>query len=146
MMSDIPPMLQDRLKPLFFKKDDYAEKLCRNGKEIRRVQLELMSGTSKETLLRSQRLIEETAYLTAKLRALEREIDGVLTQEMLFTACCPEGGASAEAGGRRSRQPQPRRSEPIGSPLAEQVDRLATKSLICDQVEGNMRVEEKAEG
>ena len=98
MMSDIPPTLQDRLKPLFIKKDDYAEKLCRNGKEIRRVQLELMKpeGASKETLLRSQRLIEETAYLTAKLRALDREIDGVLTQEMLMTAGCPEGAASAE--------------------------------------------------
>ncbi|MPL90313.1 hypothetical protein SDC9_36361 [bioreactor metagenome] len=28
---------------------------------------------------------------------------------------------------------------PLG-PLAEQVDRLATKSLICDQVEGNLRL------
>ena len=128
------------------KKDDYSEKLCRNGKEIRKVQLELMKagrtlkaddlsranrrfatagcpegaasaeagwtrsgrpqpskalpcdqicdlrpgqpqgseGASKETLLRSQRLIDETAYLTAKLRALEREIDGILTQEILI--------------------------------------------------------------
>jgi hypothetical protein len=64
MMSDIPPTLQDRLKPLFIKKDDYAEKLCRNGKEIRRVQLELMKpeGASKETLLRSQRLIDEVGW------------------------------------------------------------------------------------
>ncbi|MCK9335844.1 MAG: hypothetical protein M0Q99_11105 [Candidatus Cloacimonetes bacterium] len=121
MMSDIPPTLQDRLKPLFFQKDVYADKLCQTGKDIRRVQLELMKrgepqgslsaeagtfrslsearlseaktcdqifdlrpdGPSKETLLRSQRLIDETKYLTAKLRALEREIDGVLTQEML---------------------------------------------------------------
>jgi hypothetical protein len=83
MMSDIPPTLQDRLKPLFFQKDMYADKLCQTGKDIRRVQLELMAGPSKETLLRSQRLIDETKYLTAKLRALEREIDGVLTQEML---------------------------------------------------------------
>ena len=83
MMSDIPPTMQDRLKPLFFQKDMYADKLCQTGKDIRRVQLELMAGPSKETLLRSQRLIDETKYLTAKLRALEREIDGVLTQEML---------------------------------------------------------------
>ena len=102
MMSDIPPTMQDRLKPLFFQKDMYADKLCQTGKDIRRVQLELMKrgepqgspsaeqifdlrpdGASKETLLRSQRLIDETKYLTAKLRALEREIDGVLTQEML---------------------------------------------------------------
>jgi len=73
-------------------------------------------------------MIEETAYLTAKLRALEQEIERVLTQEVLVKAGCPEGAASAEAGGRRSRQPQ------------------LSKSLICDQVEGNLRVEEKAEG
>ena len=97
MMSDIPPTLQEQLKPLFFKKDGYSDMLCRNGKEIRKVQLELMSGPSKETLLRSQRLIDEVKYLTAKLRALDREIDGVLTQEMLVTAGCPEGAASAEA-------------------------------------------------
>jgi len=42
MMSDIPPTLQDRLKPLFFQKDMYADKLCQTGKDIRRVQLELM--------------------------------------------------------------------------------------------------------
>jgi hypothetical protein len=123
MMSDIPPTLQEQLKPLFFKKDGYSDMLCRNGKEIRKMQLELMKrgepqgspsaeagtfrslsgarlseaktceqifdlrleGPSKETLLRSQWLIEETGHLTAKLRALEREIDGVLTQEMLVT-------------------------------------------------------------
>ena len=121
MMNDIPPTLQEQLAPLFFKKDVYSGKLCEKGKEIRRLQLELMKrgepqgspsaeagtfrslsgarlseaktcdqifdlrqeGASKETLLRSQRLIEETTYLTAKLRALEREIDGVLTQELL---------------------------------------------------------------
>ena len=62
MMSDIPPTLQDRLKPLFFQKDMYADKLCQTGKDIRRVQLELMktAGASKETLLRSQRLIDGT--------------------------------------------------------------------------------------
>ena len=124
MMSDIPPTLQDRLKPLFFKKDVYSDKLCANGKEIRKIRLELMKrgepqgspsaeagtfrslsgarlseaktcdqifdlrleGASKETLLRSQRLIDETTYLTAKLRTLEQEIDGVLTQEILVTA------------------------------------------------------------
>jgi len=97
-MSDIPPTLQEQLKPLFFKKDGYSEMLCRNGKEIRKVQLELMKVEQPpgELLRRSQRLIEETGYLTAKLRALEREIDGVLTQEMLVTAGCPEGAASAE--------------------------------------------------
>jgi len=86
MMSDIPPTLQEQLKPLFLKKDDYSEKLCRNGKEIRKVQLELIKqGEPPAELLRhSQRLIDETAYLTAKLRALEREI----------------------AGWRRSRRPQ----------------------------------------
>ncbi len=104
MMNDIPLTLQEQLTPLFFKKDVYSGKLCEKGKEIRRLQLELMKrgepqgspsaeqifdlrqeGASKETLLRSQRLIEETTYLTAKLRALEREIDGVLTQELLVT-------------------------------------------------------------
>ena len=60
MMSDIPPTLQDRLKPLFFQKDMYADKLCQTGNDIRRVPLELMAGPSKETLLRSQRLIDET--------------------------------------------------------------------------------------
>jgi len=116
MMSDIPPTLQDRLKPLFFQKDRYADKLCQTGKDIRRVQLELMKrgepqgspsaeqifdlrpGESPAELLRrSQRLIDEAKYLTAKLRALDREIDGVLTQEMLVTAGCSEGAASAEA-------------------------------------------------
>ena len=105
-MNDIPPTLQERLKPLFFKKDVYSDKLCANGKEIRRIRLELMkdSEISDDVLRRSQRLIEETRvgrgtrttsaeqildlrldYLTAKLRALEREIDGMLTQEMLVT-------------------------------------------------------------
>ncbi len=130
-MNDIPLTLQEQLKPLFFKKDIFSDKLCANGKEIRKIRLELMKrgepqgspsaeqifdlrleGASKETLLRSQRLIEETIYLTAKLRALEREIDGVLTQEILVTAGCPEGAASAE-----------------------QIDRLASKSLICDQTD-----------
>ena len=87
MMSDIPPTLQDRLKPLFFKKDVYSDKLCANGKEIRKIRLELMKKdeVSEEALRRSQRLIDETTYLTAKLRTLEQEIDGVLTQEMLVT-------------------------------------------------------------
>jgi len=124
MMNDIPPTLQEQLTPLFFKKDVYSGKLCEKGKEIRKLQLELMKrgepqgspsaeagrmrsrrpqpskfskktceqifdlrqeGASKETLLRSQRLIEEATYLTTKLRALEREIDGVLTQELLIT-------------------------------------------------------------
>ncbi len=85
MMSDIPPTLQDRLKPLFFKKDVYSDKLCANGKEIRKIRLELMKKdeVSEEALRRSQRLIDETTYLTAKLRTLEQEIDGVLTQEIL---------------------------------------------------------------
>ena len=87
MMSDILPTLQDRLKPLFFKKDVYSDKLCANGKEIRKIRLELMKKdeVSEEALRRSQRLIDETTYLTAKLRTLEQEIDGVLTQEMLVT-------------------------------------------------------------
>ncbi len=37
-----------------------------------------------------------------------------------------------------------RRGEPIGSPLAEQVDRLATKSLLCDcglAAENSWRIE-----
>ena len=105
MMSDIPPTLQDRLKPLFFQKDMYADKLCQTGKDIRRVQLELMkrgepqgspsaeAGTFRS--LSEARLSEAKTcdqifdlrleYLTAKLRALEREIDGVLTQEVLVT-------------------------------------------------------------
>ena len=33
------------------------------------------------------RLIDETTYMIAKLRTLDREIDGVLTQEMLITEC-----------------------------------------------------------
>jgi len=84
-MNDIPPTLQEQLKPLFLKKDIYSGKLCENGKEIRRIRLELMKDgtTSVDLLRRSQSLIEETTYLTAKLRALEREIDSVLTQEML---------------------------------------------------------------
>ncbi|MDO9523465.1 MAG: hypothetical protein Q7J08_07125 [Methanocorpusculum sp.] len=124
MMNDIPLILQERLKPLFLKMDVYSGKLCEKGKEMRKLQLELMKrgepqgspsaeagrrrsrrpqpskfskktceqifdlrqeGASKETLLRSQRLIEETTYLTTKLRALEREIDGILTQELLIT-------------------------------------------------------------
>jgi len=105
-MNDIPPTVQEQLKPLFLKKDIYSGKLCENGKEIRRIQLELMkeSKIPGDVLRRSQRLIEETRvgrgtrttsaeqildlrldYLTAKLGALEREIDGVLTQEMLVT-------------------------------------------------------------
>lgn len=87
MMNDIPPTLQEQLTPLFFKKDVYSGKLCENGKEIRRLQLELMKEEEppEELLRRSRSLIEETTYLTAKLRALEREIDGVLTQELLIT-------------------------------------------------------------
>ena len=87
MMNDIPPTLQEQLTPLFFKKDVYSGKLCEKGKEIRRLQLELMKeGQPPEELLRRSRsLIEETTYLTTKLRALEREIDGVLTQELLIT-------------------------------------------------------------
>ena len=42
MMNDIPPTLQEQLAPLFFKKDVYSGKLCEKGKEIRRLQLELM--------------------------------------------------------------------------------------------------------
>jgi len=97
-MNDIPLTLQEQLKPLFFKKDTFSDKLCANGKEIRKIRLELIkeSETSEDVLRRSQRLIEETTYLTAKLRALEREIDGVLTQEILVTAGCPERAASAE--------------------------------------------------
>ena len=92
-MNDIPPTLQERLKPLFFKKDVYSDKLCANGKEIRRIRFELMkdSEISDDVLRRSQRLIEETTYLTTKLRALEREIDGVLTQEILVMAGSSEG-------------------------------------------------------
>ena len=84
-MNDIPPTLQEQLKPLFLKKDIYSGKLCENGKEIRRIRLELMKDdtVSEDVLRRSRSLIEETTYLTTKLRALEREIDGVLTQEML---------------------------------------------------------------
>ena len=116
MMSDIPPTLHDKLKPLFFKKDMYSDELCTNGKEIRKIQLELMkmdevseeagcprgAGLAEQALAcdlalrRSQRLMEETTDLTAKLRALNREIDGVLTQEMVGTAGCPERAASAE--------------------------------------------------
>ena len=67
-------------------------------------------------------------YLTAKLRALEREIDGILTQEVLVTAGCPEGAASDEAGTFRSLSGASRQT--------------------CDQVfEENLRVEgEKVEG
>ncbi len=86
-MNDIPPTLQEQLKPLFFKNDVYSDKLCANGKEIRRIRIELMkdSEISDDVLRRSRRLIKETNYLSAKLRALGREIDGVLTQEMLVT-------------------------------------------------------------
>ncbi len=46
----------------------------------------MKEGQPPEELLRQSRsLIDETTYLTAKLRALEREIDGVLTQELLVT-------------------------------------------------------------
>lgn len=87
MMNDIPPTLQEQLTPLFFKKDVYSGKLCQNGKEIRKLQLELMKERQppEELLRRSRSLIDETTYLTAKLRALELEIDGVLTQELLVT-------------------------------------------------------------
>jgi len=96
-MNDIPLTLQEQLKPLFFKKDTFSDKLCANGKEIRKIRLELIkeSETSEDVLRRSQRLIEETTYLTAKLRALEREIDGVLTQEMLVTEQKKRGGPSS---------------------------------------------------
>ena len=61
-MSDIPPTLHDKLKPLFFKKDMYSDELCTNGKEIRKIQLEQMKmdEVSEEVQRRSQRLIKET--------------------------------------------------------------------------------------
>jgi len=156
MMSDIPPTMQDRLKPLFFQKDMYADKLCQTGKDIRRVQLELMKtvGPSKETLLRSQRLIDETKYLTAKLRALEREIDGILTQEVLLVE--GEAGWTRNAadlsGGGLTAQPAilAEAARSIGPGSAEQVfeGNLRSSRKTCDQVfEENLRVEcETVEG
>ncbi|MDD4429447.1 MAG: hypothetical protein PHG64_13805 [Paludibacter sp.] len=155
-MNDIPPTLQERLKPLFFKKDVYSDKLCANGKEIRRIRFELMkdSEISDDVLRRSQRLIEETTYLTTKLRALEREIDGVLTQEILVMAGSSEGRPQpskpkvcAWACNSEGR-PQLRRVGCEADDLSQANQRFATKPKVCDQVfEGNLRVEgEKAEG
>ncbi len=76
MMNDISPTFLEQMKPLFFKKNVYSGKLYANGKEIPKIQLELMKEGEilEEALRRSWSLIDEATYLTAKFRVLEGEI------------------------------------------------------------------------
>ncbi|MDO9522225.1 MAG: hypothetical protein Q7J08_00735 [Methanocorpusculum sp.] len=76
MMNDIPPTLLKQPKPLFFKKNVYSGWLYANGKEIRKIQLDLMKEGEilEERSLRSRSLLDEVTYLKALVRVLEGDL------------------------------------------------------------------------
>jgi len=75
-MNDIPPTLLKQPKPLFFKKNVYSGWLYANGKEIRKIQLDLMKEGEilEERSLRSRSLLDEVTYLKALVRVLEGDL------------------------------------------------------------------------